>query len=256
MCGLAGILLRPKRRAPEALAEIRALTTANLVSNEERGRAASGITIVQTDGSYHTLKQPTPASALVKTTEYRAMLAAIDQDTVCILGHTRRPTKGSPYDNDNNHPIIAEHIIGVHNGHIDNDDDLFATHRLPREGDVDSEVIFRLLSTLSPPEPYAPFVPRIRTILAEIEGTYITLSLDLRRPTQLLILKQMHPLSLHYHRGLEALILSSRYVFLRNTFGQIVTQETLDSGFGYCFDAERLAQMKGCPDLKFELTRS
>jgi glutamine phosphoribosylpyrophosphate amidotransferase len=57
------------------------------------------------------------------------------------------PTKGSPILNTNNHPIIAGRVIGVHNGIINNDDALFSKYanRIERAGQVDSEIIFRLI---------------------------------------------------------------------------------------------------------------
>ena len=64
-----------------------------------------------------------------------------------LLGHTRAQTKGNSRFNINNHPIIANKTIGIHNGIIGNDDLLFAKYKskIVREGQVDSEIIFRLI---------------------------------------------------------------------------------------------------------------
>lgn len=59
--------------------------------------------------------------------------------------HTRMATKGSPTNNGNNHPIRRNHIIGVHNGVIDNDDDLFSELKAGRIAEVDSEAIFAVI---------------------------------------------------------------------------------------------------------------
>jgi glucosamine 6-phosphate synthetase-like amidotransferase/phosphosugar isomerase protein len=56
-------------------------------------------------------------------------------------------TKGHPSLAANNHPIRHGSVVGIHNGIIENDDDLFAQHRIERaepEMTVDSEIIFAL----------------------------------------------------------------------------------------------------------------
>jgi hypothetical protein len=64
-----------------------------------------------------------------------------------VIGHTRSQTKGDRKFNVNNHPIVAGNIIGVHNGMISNDDILFKKFedKIQRAGQVDSEIIFRLI---------------------------------------------------------------------------------------------------------------
>src|SRR5439155_7093043 len=64
-----------------------------------------------------------------------------------VLVHVRDYTKGHPSLAANNHPIRHGAVVGVHNGVIVNDDELFARDRIDRaEPDisVDSEIIFAL----------------------------------------------------------------------------------------------------------------
>lgn len=65
-----------------------------------------------------------------------------------VILHTRYATKGSPMNEHNNHPIVVENLVGVHNGTIANDDallkecaDLYGHKRI---GEVDSEAAFAL----------------------------------------------------------------------------------------------------------------
>jgi glucosamine--fructose-6-phosphate aminotransferase (isomerizing) len=64
--------------------------------------------------------------------------------------HTRFATQGDPSNNMNNHPIDAKGIIGVHNGHISNDKELFnnihASSDYRRQAEVDSEAAFAYLA--------------------------------------------------------------------------------------------------------------
>ena len=243
MCGLSGVLLYPHRRSEAELRQIVEIATANLVFNEERGREASGVAVVQVDGTCRILKRPVPASELVETEAYRQLLDTVDGETVCILGHTRMPTKGSPLRMVNNHPLQTEHVVGIHNGMIYNDDELFARLRLPRAGEVDSEVIFRLLDTVDPVMSDGRYPRALEEKMRLLEGPYAVLAVDLRRPTGLLALKRLRPLCLHYEPEWEALFFSSRYLFLRRAFGRAVVTEALESGYGYYFDALRLPEL-------------
>jgi glucosamine 6-phosphate synthetase-like amidotransferase/phosphosugar isomerase protein len=61
--------------------------------------------------------------------------------------HTRWATQGSPTIEGNNHPIDANGIVGVHNGHIRNDVELLKMCvDYKRQAQVDSEAVFALLA--------------------------------------------------------------------------------------------------------------
>ncbi len=253
MCGLTGVLLYPTSRSPETWEEIKKIATANLLFNEERGREAAGIAVIQSDGRYQLFKQPVPASELVEMEDYRRVLDTVGDETVCILGHTRAPTKGSRWRNVNNHPLIAGHVIGIHNGVIYNDDLLFDQLQLPRAGEVDSEIIFRLQDTVNPllhPDDYPEAVGEKINLL---HGRFATLSVDTRKPQCLLVMKHLQPLCLHYEQEWESLFFSSRYLFLRKAFGRAVVTEALDSGRGYYFDAQQLPQHGNQPMHSFAI---
>jgi len=238
MCGIAAFFFCPMPRPPEMLAEIQAAFTSNLLHNEERGRIATGAVLVQQDGTYNRVKMPIAASAFVKHPEYHAMLNQLSARATCLLGHTREPTKGDPANNLNNHPLIIEHQIGVHNGHIANDDALFAQFGFPRLGEVDSEIIFRLLNHIPPGHP--AYIDELARQAALLGGTFATISIDRRDPGALIVIKHKKPLSLHYHAAWGALIFSSRYAFLRQTFGASVKTETIDNGVLLYFQAAQM----------------
>lgn len=138
MCGLAGyistMVTNPR--------QIRARLTELLELNEPRGMEATGIGIVDNRGGVTVLKAPISAGEFVKLPDYQSMFVG---DVRCILGHTRYPTIGSPENSANNHPIITKKLAGTHNGWIVNACQLKHRYGLRCDGDVDSEVIFRLL---------------------------------------------------------------------------------------------------------------
>lgn len=239
MCGLAGIQLYPTEREEEKWQEIRQLFTRVLICNEERGRDSAGVAVIQSDGSYRIFKQPVPASDLVKMKPYQEVLDTINAETVCILGHTRMPTKGSRWNNNNNHPLLGEYTLGVHNGRIHNDDALFDEFNFPRRGEVDSEIIFRLLDRVSPTAKKR-YPAHVRESAALLRGKLASLYIDLRDPAQLIVIKRDNPLSLHYEPSLQALFFSSRYLFLRKAFGLSVIGESLENESVYFSHAKEL----------------
>ncbi len=243
MCGLAGVLLYPGERAPDVWRAIRDCFTQTLIFNEERGRYAAGVAVIQGDGTVHLLKEPMPASAFVETAAYREIMARVGPQTTCILGHARMPTKGSRWNNANNHPIVAGHVVGIHNGHIRNDDELFARFRFPRTAEVDSEIIFRLLDAIPSSDLDHHYLAAVRRQISLLDGLFATLSVDLRRPTRLLVLKYNMPLCVHYHEPWQVLCFSSRYLFLRKAFGRAVITEALSPQQGYLFEARQIPDL-------------
>ncbi len=242
MCGLAGVLLYPTERPEADWQAIRTLFTRMLVANEERGREATGVALIQQYGTFQLFKQPMPATEFVRLDRYREILAQVEPASTCLLGHARLPTKGSPWHNANNHPLLVGHTLGIHNGVIHNDDELFASLRLFRQAEVDSEILFRLLNAVPPFSRDERYLAQICQQLAPVDGVFASLSVDLRRPTDLVVLKHNCPLCLHYEPALQALFFSSRYLFLRQAFGHSVRTEALAPERAYLFSAVLLPQ--------------
>jgi len=242
MCGIAGVLLYPAKRSLEEWEELKDIFTRNLIFNEERGKDASGIALIRSDGSHELFKAPLSASELVETEEYKEILNQVSEDTVCVLGHTRFPTKGDPSNNDNNHPLVAGYVMGVHNGIIINDDDLFAEYKFPRRGEVDSEIVFHLLGTISPFESDGNYLKHIHDKATLLGGSFAIIAVDLRSPKGLIVLKNSMPLCLHYHEPWRALLFSSRYLFLRKAFGKSVITEALSSPMVFYFNADKIVE--------------
>lgn len=240
MCGIAALLLYPQARSAEDWQAIKQVLTDDLIFNEDRGRSATGVAIIQADGRVILQKMPIRATQFVATPEYQTLLAEIGPQTTVILGHTRKPTKGDPACNDNNHPLQAGLTWGVHNGTINNDDMLFEAHGYPRRAEVDSEIIFRLLEPFDPTLPDDNYLNVIRPQLQHLQGEFTFLACDQRAPEKLLVVKHNNPLSVHFHAPLGTLIFSSRYIFLRKMFGPVLLTETLAADQLLRFDAYRL----------------
>jgi len=148
MCGLCGIIYCGER-IPNRIIEYQLKNSFidMFKACAIRGSDASGIVVLNEDKIY-TYKNYVRSNKLVEDEEVKKIFDTIQigTRTKAILGHTRAQTKGPFINNFNNHPIIASDVIGIHNGVISNDDVLFETNtQLKRNGQVDSEIIFRLI---------------------------------------------------------------------------------------------------------------
>lgn len=146
MCGIAGFSICDK---DHRVIRTRLLSEALLRQIQQRGRDATGAVWTENTEDGLTLfyaKDDVPADVFVEQN-----MTLIPKYTRTALLHTRYATKGSPTNPDNNHPIAVPNVIGVHNGVIANDDEVFAELGVPRIAEVDSEAIFQLIANSKDP---------------------------------------------------------------------------------------------------------
>src|SRR5918998_1004090 len=139
MCGIAGYSLEPGAGIARTLA-----AQALLTGIAERGADAVGYAHRGPHRSAVVHKRRSGASALLSE-------LAVPQDSSEVLVHVRDYTKGHPTIESNNHPVCHGDVVGIHNGIIVNDEEIFATHGIERdqpEMSVDSEAIFALAEAL------------------------------------------------------------------------------------------------------------
>lgn len=116
--------------------------------SESRGKEAAGISVLS-DGVITVYKQPSSASTLLKTREYKRLFedkGALEGIPYFVMGHARLVTNGSLEVNENNQPVVKDGLVGIHNGIIVNEEELWAEFPLlKREYEVDTEVLLALL---------------------------------------------------------------------------------------------------------------
>jgi amidophosphoribosyltransferase len=135
MCGIAGYSLEPDAGIARTLA-----AQALLAGIAERGADAVGYAHRSPVGRPQVHKRRSGASALLRE-------LAVPQDASEVMVHVRDYTKGHPTIDANNHPVRHGDVVGIHNGIIVNDEEIFAGHRFARhkpEMSVDTEAIFAL----------------------------------------------------------------------------------------------------------------
>jgi glucosamine 6-phosphate synthetase-like amidotransferase/phosphosugar isomerase protein len=204
MCGIAGYSLSSRSGVNRTLA-----AQSLLAGIAERGADAVGYAYRADSGAATVRKQRSGASQLLDRISVPAAT------TQCLL-HVRDYTKGHPSIEANNHPIRHGAVVGIHNGIIVNDDELFAAHGIERaapEMTVDSEIIFALAERSR---------GRTGQALEELRGAMATAWIDEGRPELVLARGVARPLwigrgsdGLFFASTKGALELVERYLRLR-----------------------------------------
>jgi glucosamine 6-phosphate synthetase-like amidotransferase/phosphosugar isomerase protein len=150
MCGIATISIGRRNRDRIPYDKLRALVRELMVELQPRGNDASGIAIINALGTVPSsvYKKALRPDRFVVRPAFQDSLKRIGPETNFVLLHARAATVSGTENNYNNHPILIPNFIGIHNGTLYNEDRLFKEFEeyFPREGKVDSEVIFRLFS--------------------------------------------------------------------------------------------------------------
>lgn len=153
MCGIFGIIAGPKSGL--SIRSAKKIADRLFLLSESRGKEASGIAIKKGD-RIQVLKEPCAASALIKTSRYSDLFLknptshpnsgdSGDQSLI-IIGHSRLVTSGKSELNSNNQPVIRDGSVGIHNGVLVNDTELWREFSgLSKNIDLDSEIILALL---------------------------------------------------------------------------------------------------------------
>lgn len=154
VCGIFGVVVRPGYRVRQKY--LKYMLDDLFLLSESRGKEASGLA-VQVRDSIYILKRPIPSSVLIKREEYRELLKKIftenkdtltstSQSPLIFIGHTRLVTNGTQEQYANNQPVIKNGMIGIHNGIIVNDEQIWGNYpMLKREFNVDTEILLALI---------------------------------------------------------------------------------------------------------------
>jgi glucosamine 6-phosphate synthetase-like amidotransferase/phosphosugar isomerase protein len=135
LCGIAGYSLSRESSVDTTLA-----AQTLLAAISERGSDAAGYCYRGPGLGLWVHKRRAGASKLLDE-------IAVPADATQVLVHVRDYTKGHPALNANNHPVRHGSVVGIHNGIIKNDEEIFARHGFERAAEdmtVDSEAIFAL----------------------------------------------------------------------------------------------------------------
>ena len=152
MCGIFGIAVRNDSSINNK--QLKSIVTNLFKLSESRGKEAAGIAI-NSDNDIKVYKSPVPASVLINSNEFNEILdSALNipnkklkyAQPVTIIGHSRLVTNGARQVTENNQPVIKDGIVGIHNGIIVNNEELWNKFPfLDKKYEVDTEILLSLI---------------------------------------------------------------------------------------------------------------
>ena len=208
MCSIGGFITtkRYSRFAQEKFTEI-------LLAGEVRGTDACGIAFNTGKNRFYYMKAPKPASEFIQEKIYKELIE--EYNPTLLIGHNRAETQGDKKDNKNNHPIVTKTGLSlIHNGMISNDTEITKEFNLTLDGEVDSEVIVRLIE-------YYIYVKgfdttkAIRLTAQKVRGGLAFALLNAKEPNTAYLLSSSNPLTLAYHKDTGTIFWASTEDILR-----------------------------------------
>ena len=236
MCGIIGLLafkqptITNDKKAEKSRQEAMIILSTELLQNtQSRGKDATGIATLFEDNEYMGLKMGVSATEFVSRfgdseTHYNMFIDKWRNRTVpaaMVIGHCRKPTTGGlagPEDNANNHPIKIGDTLGVHNGTIDNHNEILKQlGGVKPDGRVDSEAIFRLVNHYckNGTEPFTSVM--IQEVCRRINGQYACLTFNSNNPFQLAAFRDGRPLEFALIKSLGLLLIASEKDILKSS---------------------------------------
>ncbi|RLI56706.1 MAG: hypothetical protein DRO87_07780 [Candidatus Thorarchaeota archaeon] len=222
MCGIFGIAFL-KGNNVSNVRDVTKLVRGLFKRVESRGKKASGLALVS-PREIDVLKAPVSGSVFIETPEFAQLMnkkLRVEQRhleverTTFIIGHCRFDTKGAPENNDNNHPIVVGTTVGVHNGVIINDDDVYDTFkytaRFPKRiAEVDSEIIFALIDYYHTKMSYT-LVEAIRAVHKELTGGFACATVNTSNPYLMGLFKKSNPISVIHLVKADVIVFASEF---------------------------------------------
>jgi hypothetical protein len=206
MCGITGFSRADGR---SSICDPRRLLKSALLSIENRGTDATGFAWTDDDGLGWYWKKAVAAHEAVFAAPFPT------RHVVTAIGHTRWATQGSKHKNENNHPVIDEGVMLVHNGIITNDREImkWLDPEYPPKAEVDTAAFAALLA-----HPEEVFATHPTELLAMVAGSAAFAWIMPDNPEELHLAKTTNerPLTIGWTR-LGDLIMSSTPTTLANT---------------------------------------
>jgi glucosamine 6-phosphate synthetase-like amidotransferase/phosphosugar isomerase protein len=229
MCGIVvGLSFGKLNQRDELMRQrlLRYFTTELMLATEDRGKDATGAAVLFDDGKYIGLKKGEKVSEFLSTfgesKDCYGSLLKIWREHPCrsriYLGHCRAGTVGDSKYNKNNHPIKIGNLVGIHNGQIKNHKIIFDHLKCERDGEVDSEAIFRLFEyyTKKGKEPFT--MDMIQKVADRLEGTFAVTLFNADNLEQVPIFRDGRPVEFTLIRKYGILLIASETKFWNRVY--------------------------------------
>jgi len=186
MCGIFGFVTnKPSKENYKLFEDLCFLSSS-------RGTDSTGIAVVHKD-KVIIEKAPIPSPKFIeeKLPSYAKQIASAN----IAIGHTRKWTQGKPEDNNNNHPVVSDSWVMVHNG-VCSQMDRIKGYKY--RGEVDSEIL------LSYVEKYG-----LEKGLPKLQGYAAVAILNKADPSKLFLWRHNETVYLGYDKDTETIFFGS-----------------------------------------------
>ncbi|MTI13993.1 glutamine--fructose-6-phosphate transaminase (isomerizing) [Sansalvadorimonas verongulae] len=179
MCGIVGAV---------AQRDVAVILVEGLKRLEYRGYDSAGLAVIDKEGVMGRLR---------RTGKVRELEDALDKEPVqggTGIAHTRWATHGEPSER-NAHPHVSGDIAVVHNGIIENHEELRAQLKelgYTFESDTDTEVIAHLINHER--KSSETLLEALQKTVAQLDGAYGTVIVDRREPNHMVVARSGSPL--------------------------------------------------------------
>jgi len=215
------------------------------------GRDASGIALV-TNKEINVIKNNVTGRKFVTENNYIEAVTNYlktghnNAHKMSILGHCRAQTKGTSEDRSNNHPIVTGKTVGIHNGIITNDEelwDILKATKKPAErcGRVDSEIIFKLIDNEFNSNRDTTMSRAIQLAVNALSGSFACAAVNSKVPWMLYLFRKELPIDIVHYNQAGLLMFATRSSFIQNAVSKAgglgkSSHIVLNSNSGICIN--------------------
>ncbi len=225
MCGIIGMFAfneeSTKKEYKNRLESMIFLFTEILQYTRKRGTDATGVSALFSNGDSIIQKGNVASPEFIANfgkadNEYGGFIDTCKQEDRLnvMLGHCRKSSIGNTWDNENNHPIKAGEIVGIHNGTLKNHEIIFSKLKCERDGDVDSEAIMRLLQTFTNDckDPFT--LDTLEEVTRRLEGAFSVIAYNANNPYQVALIRKTRPMEIAIIKPLKLMVVYSEDEFI------------------------------------------
>jgi glucosamine--fructose-6-phosphate aminotransferase (isomerizing) len=149
MCGIFGVIVK-KGSDYDTQFISKTLKHVALLS-KSRGKDSSGVVFKNAaEKKFQLVKGDIPVNKLLQSPQFdlycnKSLKSYSSRNYFLAIGHARLVTNGSQLLEENNQPVVKSGVIGIHNGIITNEKELWSKYsELKHEYDIDTEILLSL----------------------------------------------------------------------------------------------------------------
>lgn len=200
MCGIFGFISdKPSKENYNLLCDI-------LTLSAQRGTDATGLAIRKNKG-IRIVKEAIDSAKFGE--KYMKDLSKDISESNMVIGHTRSATMGSPKDNNNNHPVVSDKFVMVHNGMCPSMDRI---REYKYMGQVDSEILLSYIETMG-----------IEKGITKLNGSASIAVLTRKEANTLYLWRHSNPCYLAYDPAKKTLFFASTKAILEDGLSNLLT---------------------------------